>query len=259
MDRVLWLNKDGEVPRRRVFARWPFAQQFVPVREVDSPARTIVPMTCKNLSAMGVGLVSTRRVEVGRIVGVTLRSLVRGAVEVRGRVVRCESVSSDRYEVAVALEAPIEVREFAPTDPLSNQTVREYVDPVTLRGRVLVVSATAGDRAAFTRALRTTSMVVTSAASVSGALDIEKVDIAVLTCNEGDEKPGSVLLDLYEHGFTGKVVLVVPERSPRVRQIVDKLPLAGVLVKPVDDGLLLRVLADVGAESAGGAGLRNVA
>ena len=75
---------------------------------------------------------------------------------------------------------------------------------------------------------------------------------------EDDEEPGSVLLDLYEHGFAGKVVLIAPDRGPRVRRIVEKLPLAGVLVKPLEDTALLRLLADIGAEGTG-ASLRNVA
>ena len=192
------------------------------------------------------------------MVSVTLRSQVRGAVEVRGRVVRCEEAGSGRFDVAVALEVPLEVREFAPTDPLANHTAHESVNAASLRGRVLIVSATTGDRAALVRALRGTSMVVTSVASASGARDVGCVDIAILTCNEGDEEPGSVLLDLYEQGFAGKAVLVAPDRSARVRRIVDKLPLAGVLVKPVEDNLLLRVLTDV-ADDAGTDRVRDAA
>ncbi|MFO0830441.1 MAG: PilZ domain-containing protein [Phycisphaerales bacterium] len=233
-------------PRRRVFARWPFAQQLVPVRDLASRSREIFPMTCRNLSANGIGLVSAREVAIGRPVSITLRSIIRGAVDVRGRVVRCEPTGERRYDVAIALELPLEVREFAPPDPLSNQTIHEAVDPGSIRGTCLIVSSSAGDRAALARTLRATRMVVTSVASVSGARDVPGADIAIITCNDDDDEPGSVLLDLYDQGFAGKAVLVAPDRSSRVRRIVDKLPLAGVIVKPLEDTVLLRVLADIG-------------
>ncbi len=244
--------------RRRVFARWPFSQQIVPVRDLSSLSRDIIPMTCRNLSANGVGLVSPRPIAVGRTVSVTLPSVVRGTVNVQGRVVRCEEAGERRCEVAVAFATPVDVREFAPADPLSNQTLHETVDPQMLRGSVLIVSACSGDRAALARSLRCTCMMIASVASVQGALNIGATDIAILTCDEDDEEPGSVLLDLYEHGFAGKVVLIAPDRGPRVRRIVEKLPLAGVLVKPLEDTALLRLLADIGAEGTG-ASLRNVA
>jgi hypothetical protein len=123
--------------------------------------------------------------------------------------------------------------------------VHESVDGSSLRGRVLVVSATAGDRALLGRALRGTGMAVMSVASAGSAPDAAAVDVVMLTCNEGDDEPGSVLLDLYEAGFAGKALLITPDRSPRVRRMVDKLPLAGVLVKPLEDALLLRLLADI--------------
>ncbi|HEX2837529.1 MAG TPA: PilZ domain-containing protein [Phycisphaerales bacterium] len=244
--------------RRRVFARWPFSQQIVPVRDLSSLSRDIIPMTCRNLSANGVGLVSSRPLAVGRTVSVTLRSVVRGTVNVQGRVVRCEDAGERRCELGVAFATPIDVREFAPTDPLSNQTLHETIDPQTLRGSVLIVSGCPGDRASLARSLRTTSMIVASVASVHGARDIAAADIAILTSDTGDDEPGSVLLDLYERGFAGKVVLIAPDRGPRVRRIVEKLPLAGVLVKPLEDTALLRLLADIGAEGTG-ASLRNVA
>jgi hypothetical protein len=249
--------------RHRVFARWPFAQQLVPVRDLGSPALKIVPMVCRNLSASGVGLVSSRSVRVGRAVSMMLRSVVRGAVEVRGRVVRCEASGEGRCEVVVALEEQIDVREFAPADPLSNLTVREMVDPLRLRGTVLIVSANAGDRAALARVLRPTRMIVTSVASTCGRAGAAGVDVAILTANEDDAQPGSELLDLYDQGFAGKVLLVAPDRSARVRRIVDKLPLSGVLVKPFEDAVLLRLMADVGAEAGaeetGGERRRHVA
>ncbi len=240
--------------RRRVYARWPFTQQAVPVRAIAGRTREFMPMTCRNLSVSGAGLISSRAIAVGLAVSVTLRSQVRGAVEVRGRVTRCQAESNHRFDVAVLFDAPIEVREFVPVDPLSNEFVREYVDPGSLRGSLLIVSANPGDRASIARALRGTAVKTAGVSSADHAPTAADWDAAIVTCEENDEEPGVAFLDLYERGFAGLVMLLVPDRSPRVRRIVDKLPLAAVLVKPFDESALLRALAEVLPRSTGDEG-----
>jgi hypothetical protein len=235
----------GDAPAlQREFARWPFPQRVVPVRLPDLVPQRVVTMACKNLSCSGAGLVGQTLIAPGTRIIMGLRSSVRGVAEVEGEVTRCDGKGSLRFEVGVRFTRHIDVREFVPVRALTNQFLHERVDPARLRGLVVVLAAGTPDRSRIARALSCTCMTVMHASGMHELpASMHDATILVLGCDTDDETPGDALLRVYERSFSGRVVLLAPQASVRIRRMIEKLPVASVLLKPFGPDAVLRAIA----------------
>jgi hypothetical protein len=227
----------------RQFTRWPFPRETIDVFVGGQTVQSIRAV-CSNLSASGLGLLTTVYVAPGTSVIVSLPHALGGTDTVRGEVVRCTTKRGERFDVGVRLRELIDPMDFVRIDPFANMFVYEEVDPEQLVGSFALASTSMLDKEIWTRAFRGTRV---NAVAASDALSLAQLgatlDLVAIEVGDENCRAGEVLLHLVKHGFCGRVMLIAPEPSDAVRHEVYKLPSHAVLLRPYDAEMLRKATA----------------
>jgi hypothetical protein len=227
----------------RQFTRWPFPRETIDVF-VGGQTVQSVRAVCSNLSASGVGLLTTVYVAPGTSVIVSLPHALGGTDTVRGEVVRCISKREDRFDVGIRLRELIDPMDFVRIDPFANMFVYEEVDPSLIAGQLALWSSSMLDRELWNRSFRGTNASIRSTSDLHELMSFApELDMVALEVGNEARKAGEVLFDLVKHGFAGRVMLIAPEPSEQVRHEVYKLPSHAVLLRPYDGEMLRKAVA----------------
>lgn len=227
----------------RQFTRWPFPRETVDVFVGGQTVQSIRAV-CSNLSASGLGLLSSAYVAPGTQIIVSLPHALGGTDTVRGEVVRCTAKREDRFDLGVRLRELIDPMDFVRIDPFANMFVYEDVDPSIITGPIAALSSSQLDRELWMRALRGT---IATAIVTDVIEDVERIastlELVALEVGKEGQHSGEQLLRLVKHGFAGRVLLIAPDPSDRVRREVYKMPSHAVLLRPYDAEMVRKAVA----------------
>lgn len=170
------------VPRRRIFARWPFRRETVQL-EIAHPGgnAATIRVACRNLSRGGLGVLHNAYVHTGSDCRVLLTHYERGETWIDGRIVRCVHRGGVVHELGIQFYEPIVLSEFMPRDAFAPVFSLERVDPSSLAGSVLHVSDDLTQRQLVRRHLQNTRLRLTSVSTIDEAIPSAAVyDVAVI-------------------------------------------------------------------------------
>ncbi|MBK9188712.1 MAG: PilZ domain-containing protein [Phycisphaerales bacterium] len=233
------------VPRRRIFARWPFRRETVQL-EIARPGgnAATIRVACRNLSRGGLGVLHNAYVHTGSDCRVLLTHYERGETWIDGRIVRCVHRGGVVHELGIQFHEPIVLGEFMPRDAFAPVFSLERVDPSSLAGSVLHVSDDLTQRQLVRRHLQNTRLRLTSVSTIDEALPSAAVyDVALLAVPTAEAVAASGILR--ESGFGGAILMVAPDASPPSRSHLADAPCRAILVMPLTGDMLLRALAEV--------------
>lgn len=233
--------------RRREFTRWPYANPAMLLLR-DTPEVTPYEVACRDISCRGVGLRCRREARVGTPCVIILRSRMRSsAVSAMGTVTRCEQVRPGLYSVGVRFDQQIDLEQIITRDPLAGYD-HERVDPEQLRAilpsqGIAVVTSNPNDAKMIGSLLGSSSVLAPTSRQ---ELTDQALSLAAVILEENTPlgEFSEVAVDLYCSGFVGKLVLVAADAGAHCRRLLEKLPVASAVVRPLDRDRVLRALAD---------------
>ncbi|HYF14527.1 MAG TPA: PilZ domain-containing protein [Phycisphaerales bacterium] len=234
---------DGATHRRER-TRWPFHGLALVVPDTGAEDAPMDPLLarCSNISGSGVGVTVDKSVPALSQVTVSLPTRAGVLVELRGMVVRSRE-EDGKFELGIMFETAVDAGMFVGRDPLSNQFEFESVAPAAVVGDVVLSGASEGDADLVRLALRGTHVSLYAGEFPAREQRGSPRRAAMVFDNAGPAEAGGRVLRILQSGDADSVVLVARDREPATRRLVEKLPFAAVLVRPLDRTLVLRGLA----------------
>lgn len=233
--------------RRREFTRWPHANPAMLLLR-NTPGVSSYEVACRDISCRGVGIRSPREAQVGTPCVIILRSRTRSsAVSATGMVARCEQIRPGLYSVGVRLDQQIDLEQIITRDPLAGHD-HEHVEPEQLHALlssqgIAVVTSNPNDAKMISSLLGSTYVLTPKSRQ---ELTDQTLSLAAVVLEENTPlgELSEVAVDLYCSGFVGKIVLVTPDAGDHSRRLLEKLPVASAMVRPLDRDRVLCALAD---------------
>ncbi len=257
----IWKGTHAGV-RRREFTRWPYANPAMLLLR-DTPGVSACEVACRDISCRGVGLRSPREANIGTPCVIILRSRTRSsAVSATGMVARCEQIRPGLYNVGVRFDQQIDLEQIITRDPFAGHD-HEHVEPEQLRAllpaqSIAVVTSNPNDAKMISSLLGSTHVLAPKSRQ---ELTDQALSLAAVVLEENTPlgELSEVAVDLYCSGFVGKVVLVAPDAGAHSRRLLEKLPVASAMVRPLDRDCVLSALADAVREQLSHAAKRQKA
>lgn len=232
---------------RRQSARLSFRQESIGV-EIVQPGggQTQMHCACRNLSRTGLGLLHSSYIHVGTTVVLTLIHHDGSEVRVRGKVMRCRHVTRHVHDVGVRFNEPINIRDFMSLDPLKQTFTCELVNPEHLKGTLLLVAEYKMEQACVQTMLKGTPMEVIVAAGVEQGLECARKGVGIILCDDMFEKGSGVefVQAARKQGVRCPIILMSAETSEAALDRFRKAEADAFLAKPLDQGRLLRAVAE---------------
>ncbi len=232
---------------KRTSRRWRAQAQrvIVTLAEQNGPERMFI-MAPRNISSGGIGLLHGVYVRPGTTCRVALRRVHGNAVQLAGKVVRCEHVRGVIHQLGIRWDQPINPRDFfiwAGNEYLFNA---EWVDPKRLEGMVLVVDDSIADQRLVEHHLRDTALVLEFAET--GAEGLKKLEagpgMALVDYKLGDMDGISLTTAARTRGLMTPIVLISGMYDQETRYAAIAAGAKEMLFKPITEQLLLRALAE---------------
>lgn len=243
-------KSQNEQHLKRVFVRWPFRQESIAFRVVETlGGKREFRVAARNLSNGGAALVHNAYIHPGTDCEVDLPSQVAadaGGMTVRGKVTRCQHIQGVVHEIGVRFTDPVDSRLFLSLDSMPAYYSLEMIDADRLEGNILHVEDSALDRRLFAHYLADTRIIVKSASTIAEAKEraAESFDLIVADQQLPDGMGTQLVNDLRESGILTPVVMLTADSTHAAREQFARAEINGVLTKPVDQGTLLRAITE---------------
>lgn len=233
---------------QRASVRWPFRKEAIELR-LRHPGGSLVTIrvACRNLSRTGMSVLHGAYIHPGTPCTVLVpHPGALGAAPVEGRVMRCTHRSGMIHEVGVRFDAPIDVRRFIAHDPCSDFFSLERVNPASLSGCVVYIDDAPADHRIVRHLLRDTGFRLRGAETASAGLAMieEGCDLVLCGLRAADGAGVEVVAAMRAGGLRTPVIILAAEKSAPVRKAAIAVRAGAVLVKPPEQSLLLRAMAE---------------
>lgn len=231
---------------KRRFARWPYRRVSLPLR-VTHPMGDEIDMNvaARNISSEGMSFLHNAYMHPGSRCRLRLPRPLQNDLLVEAKVVRCVHRAGMIHEVGLRFVKPLKLAEVLPADPLSNRFTLETIAPDMLEGTVLHISPSEENHAKLRGILGETRLAVR--------------DVMTLTAPGPERAPDAILCDLrlpgltprqtYEKirelGHTAPVIAIAGSAAQLTAEVAKEVPAAAFLVRPLEERLVLRALAEV--------------
>lgn len=241
----------GEAGAARRFRRWIYRDRAIHAR-VEHLGGSIVEceVAPRDLSCAGIGLLHNGFFHAGTVVTLTLHSLDREPILVRGVVRWCRHAIRQVHESGVEFDRLIDPRHFLALDNSAESLIYESVAPEELTGAVLHVEPNPAERKLLAHMLRTSGLTVAGVSTLGEALDaISKghFDVIITEADLPDSGVVEFLGALAERTVRTPVVVLTALSAAALRHVFDDAGLQPALLlnKPFDESLLLCAAAQV--------------
>jgi CheY-like chemotaxis protein len=230
----------------RTFARWPFRRTAVRVT-IFHPGGSLVvlKLACRNLSRGGVGLLHNSYIHPGSRCVVELPNQAGKVDRVDGVVCRCIHRRGTLHEIGVRFNREVDVARYVRREADYTPAI-ESVNPEQLTGSVLCVDPLDADVEQIRGSLRDTRMSLRHVHTGAEALaeDPRAFTVYIIERSLPDMFGLDVLRSFREAGVNTPV-LMLSRQGWGPGEVSDKC--AAWAQKPVEPGLLLRILAELQA------------
>ncbi|MEM7628863.1 MAG: response regulator [Planctomycetota bacterium] len=240
-------SQDPPLPASRQHVRRSFRRPLVLLELMQHGAVTSkLLVATRNISDSGMSLLHAAYVHAGGDARVTIPEPGGGAWRIKGKIARCSHVEGNVHEIGLVFDEQISTREILRIDHMEDCFGMERVDPSALAGSVLVVEDSEMDAKLVAKMLENTSLEVRVTDSIERALEIASngVDLVLADYHLGDETSERLPDLLREAGLRVPVVVVTGDRRVETREAMRQAGANGLVHKPIDRDLLLRVLAE---------------
>ncbi|MBM4109043.1 MAG: hypothetical protein FJ255_09600 [Phycisphaerae bacterium] len=210
-------------------------------------SQVTVRVAARSLSNGGISVLHCGYLHADSPCLVLLVDLERRRQTIPARVAHCRHLGDVVHEIGLAFAEPTDVRMFIAAADLEAADTREQPDPATLTGTIVCIDASALDRRHVVELLRPTGLTVIGAGSVEEAVrdasgaDPLAIHTVFLSVAGAGRRPAAIAKDVRAN-FTAKLVLLAPGNSARSQELVRVVQPNAVLVKPIAQGRLFRVL-----------------
>lgn len=210
-------------------------------------SQTMVRVAARNLSNGGISVLHVAYLHADTSCVVMLRDLEQRPQVIPARVAHCRHLGGVVHELGVTFNEPIDVRMFIPAADLSVSETKEQPDPRALTGTVVCIDASAIDRKQIGEFLRPTDLTFIGVDSIDEAVraaagaDPLAIHTVLLSVAGAGRRPADMIKDVRAN-FTSKVALLSPGNSTRSQDLVRVVMPDAVLVKPVTQARLFRIL-----------------
>jgi len=254
------LASPGTASHKRTYVRWPFHREGVRIDVLGGGrVSSTLHYACRNLSSGGLSFLHSTFMHNGTRCIVHLPRLAGDTVPTAGTVVRCRHYRGHVHEVAVTFDQPIELGRHINLDPLRSRFSMERVDGQALAGSLLHVEGGATERKLLRHFLRETNLGVVSAESAADARAraTEGFDFYVIDELLPDLPGHDLVAVLREAGVHAPIILTATDPDDAARAKAKAARASALLAKPLDEGMVLRALAELsraarsGEESSG--------
>ncbi len=249
------LATPGGATHRRSHVRWPFRSDGVRI-DIFGGGRVASSLryACRNLSSGGLSFLHSTFMHTGTRCTAHLPRLSGESVELPGAIVRCRHFRRHVHELAMAFDHPIEVSRFVNLDPFKSRFSMERVDGQALAGSLLHVEPGATERRLLRHFLRDTNVGVVSVENGAEALarGKETFEFIVVDALLPDMTGTDLVLKLRAAEQHAPIILTAPEPDDALREAARVARASAILAKPLDEGMVLRALADLAGGGAGG-------
>jgi hypothetical protein len=247
----------------RTFARWPFRRTALRVT-IFHPggSEVVLKLACRNLSRGGVGLLHTAYLHPGSACTVELPNESGSIDRVDGAICRCVHRRGTLHEIGVKFNREVDVARYVRRE-MDYTPAIECVDPGQLSGSILCVDPLDADVEHVRAALRDTRLSLRHVRTGAEALAENANAFSVLIIERS--LPDMFGLEVLKSMRASKVTtpaLMVSRQGWGPGEVTDRR--AAWAQQPVEPGLLLRIIAELGtlsggAETARPQGRRSVA
>jgi CheY-like chemotaxis protein len=174
-----------------------------------------------------------------------------GELATPGRIARCTHRSGVIHEVGIAFSSPVRVRELIAPTPLPDFLALERVDPDSLRGFVLCITASDADARIIRHFLRITQLAVRTASTSDEAAKVlhEPFSAVIVDLDSPALADGRFAGALRAGGCHAPLVLITSNAAAAGPAIAASQADA-VLTKPLSQDRLLRCIGECQLASA---------
>lgn len=245
------LDEEGDPhdPNFRAHTRYPWRQTAAGLT-IKHPGGTEVNVrvAIRNISVGGISLLHSGYVHADSRCIVTLAALNGSEHALNARVAHCRHRGGVVHELGVAFDSPVELSEFLKPEQLVEPSQAKRIDPQALQGVLLSVDASTDDRRLLAEHLKPTRLTLIEGSTLTQvATQLDEVDpmqVRALLINAvGSGRKPADLLKEARASFACPVVFLVPDVSPRTRDLMAGAKPDAVLVKPVLQHRLFRTVA----------------
>lgn len=238
---------EGRADKRREFSRWPFRQVGVNVKFTHpGGSETSLRLAGRNLSRGGVSLLHNGYIHAGTRCVVELPRASAGVLSADGEVVRCQHRRGVLHEIGVKLRKPVNLRQFIASDESRELYAIESVDPVKLKGAVLVIEDGELDTRIFRHYTRETSLaceLVSNSADAVAKL-AARHDLYLINWDLPGFKGGEFIARLRAEQIQAPVIILTADPVSLMDEGVLETRSIGLLKKPFQQDELLRAIAE---------------
>ncbi|MGE3107829.1 MAG: response regulator [Phycisphaerales bacterium] len=241
---------------KRKHTRRPFRQVSLSldfVRPGGGASR--VQVCTRNLSSTGMSVLHCAYQHSGTRVQIVLPGVDGKPMTVKGAVVRCIHRRANIHELGILFDKPIDTKRVIAAGLFSDWYSLEQVNPADLKGSLLYIDDSEADRRLMRKHLTDTGISIATAGSAQEGIDRagEGFDIIVADYHLEQINGKPITEALRDSGVETTVILVSADTSAAAAQQLAKADAQAYLAKPVQQGLLLRALAEFLLVSGSGA------
>ncbi|TVQ63392.1 MAG: response regulator [Phycisphaerales bacterium] len=233
--------------RKRVHARWPFLAETVKI-ELEQPSGGSVQLVvaCRNISQGGASLLHRAYVHPNTACRISLPHRTHGHAELTGTIMHCQHLTGVVHELGVKFDEPINIKEFLEPDPLASYYSLENIEPAALTGRILLAEAGELDREIVRHFMRETHVRIAECASGDETLAVASTGVTAILADFHlpDMNGAELVAALRAEGVHAPIILMSSDKSPIGRDAVSRANADAFIAKPINQDLLLRVLAE---------------
>lgn len=246
------LDRAGGDARRvqRDFVRWPFRKTRVRVRFAQG-ATPELALACRNISRGGIALLHNRYMHQGTPVTVMLPLPGGGERPTPGRIARCTHRSGVIHEVGIEFTSAVNVRELIAPTPLPDFLTLERIDPESLRGFILCITASDADARIVRHFLRFTQLAIRTATTAAEAVSLlqDPFCVVIADLDSPELADGRFAAPLRIAGCRAPLIAITSNAAAAGPAIAASGADA-VLTKPLSQDRLLRCVGEYQLASA---------
>jgi len=232
---------------RRDFARWPFRQIGLEVSVVHpGGTEATIRLACRNISRGGIAVLHRGFLYPGTLCRVRLPRLDGTSADLPGKVCRCQHRRGTLHEVGIKFNKPLNLKLYVKPKDHRSFHILESVNPASVKGRLLLVEHCALTTQILCHQLRETAVEVTTVTSATEALARagEGFSVIVLAVAFPDMDCTAFIKSIRADGNETPALVLTSDPYKKPSCDAGFLADVGFLIKPLNQGLVLRTIAD---------------
>jgi len=232
------LRDESAAHSKRSSQRYDFTQRDIPLTVVHPDGFVSNFLVYgRNLSSDGASFLHGGYVHPGTRCRIVLPRVRGGGATVEGTIRHCRLIRDSCHEIGMQFQQSIDIRDILGVDGADNdQASAEAAGHIAIAGRILLTGPKGPQRDLMQQRLEEHGLVVRTAASAGSALDDVRrnaCDLVLHGLSLQEENGLYAIRELRKVGYSGPIVMLLPDRRLETMQAVVDAGADEVLLQPV--------------------------